>query len=131
MWWHDLEEIRTRIDYVQNSLLRIEATLSEATHPNRIDQIEVKVDRLQETLLDLFESEDEFSSLNRIHDKLNILVEDERRKECVELAMETLDKFEDYMKNVDKLNSMMNEFKGCVALARSVLHEKKKADASG
>jgi hypothetical protein len=29
------------------------------------------------------------------------------------------------MKNVDKLNGMINEFKGCVAMARSALEERK------
>jgi transcription initiation factor TFIIIB Brf1 subunit/transcription initiation factor TFIIB len=38
------------------------------------------------------------------------------------------DKFDDYMKNVDKLNSMVNEFKGCVALARSAIEERKELD---
>lgn len=28
------------------------------------------------------------------------------------------DKFEDYMKNIDKLNMMINEFKGLVAIVR-------------
>jgi len=76
-----------------------------------------------------FESEEESNSINRIHDKLNLLIEDERREQKVELALKTLDKFEDYMKNVDKLNNMINEFKGCVSMARSALEERKKLDA--
>ncbi len=41
----------------------------------------------------------------------------------------TLGKFEDYMKNVDKLNAMINEFKGCVSLARAAITERKKIES--
>jgi hypothetical protein len=44
----------------------------------------------------------------------------------VEVARKTLDTFNDYMKNIDKLNAMINEFKGCVSLARGSLEERKK-----
>jgi hypothetical protein len=40
-----------------------------------------------------------------------------------ELLQEFFDN--DYMKNVDKLNAMINEFKGCVAMSRAALNEKK------
>lgn len=36
-----------------------------------------------------------------------------------------LDKFDQCLNNVLKLNAMINEFKGCVAMARSALSEKK------
>jgi len=39
--------------------------------------------------------------------------------------IKALDKFEDFMRNIDKLNTMINEFKGCVAMARSVVSDKK------
>lgn len=42
-----------------------------------------------------------------------------------QVAGKTMDKFEDYMKNVDKLNSMINEFKGCVSMARGAIAEGK------
>jgi hypothetical protein len=32
------------------------------------------------------------------------------------------------MKNIDKLNAMINEFKGCVFIARSALNERKQLD---
>jgi hypothetical protein len=35
------------------------------------------------------------------------------------------EEFDDYMKNVDKLNTMINEFKGCVSMARGALEERK------
>jgi uncharacterized protein YjgD (DUF1641 family) len=56
------------------------------------------------------------------------LVEDVNRDRAVVLATKTLDKFDDYMKNVDKLNEMINEFKGCVSAARSALAERKQMD---
>lgn len=51
--------------------------------------------------------------------------QEEVDKESVILAEKTLDKFEDYMANVDKVNTMINEFKGCVSLARAALEERK------
>jgi hypothetical protein len=53
-----------------------------------------------------------------IHDKLDSLLNDDTRKDQVKLSEKTLDKFDDYMKNVDKLNVMINEFKGLVAIVR-------------
>lgn len=38
------------------------------------------------------------------------------------------DKYNDYMKNTDKLNSMVNEFKGCISMSRGSLVEKKEFD---
>lgn len=58
----------------------------------------------------------------RIHDKLNALLADERRLEKVQLAMTVGDKFDDYMKNVDKLNAMVNEIKGVSSMTRASLH---------
>jgi len=43
----------------------------------------------------------------------------------IKVSMEYLDKFGDYVKNVDKLNSMINEFKGCVAMSRASMSETK------
>ena len=37
----------------------------------------------------------------------------------------SFDKFEDYMKNVDKLNTMINEFKGVISIARAAVAERK------
>jgi hypothetical protein len=54
-----------------------------------------------------------------------IIQEQEDRDSIDQLAAKTIDKCQDYMKNVEKLNSMINELKGCVALARSALEERK------
>lgn len=66
--------------------------------------------------------DDKFSDLNN---KLNIIFDIVNEFEYIHLANHTIDKFEDYMKNVDKLNVMINEFKGCVAMARSCVQESK------
>jgi hypothetical protein len=88
------------------------------------DELQEEFDRLHERLdeiLACFCSEDEYNTFNRMHNKLNILLDDDNREERVEIAQQTLEKFEDYMKNVDKLNAMINEIKGCAAMARSAL----------
>jgi uncharacterized coiled-coil DUF342 family protein len=38
---------------------------------------------------------------------------------------ESIDKVDECLKNVDKLNAMINEFKGCVSLARAAFEERK------
>lgn len=80
---------------------------------------------IYDAIENVFESEEKYSTINRLHDKLNSLLNDEKRKKAVELATATLDKFEDYMKNVDKLNALVNEFKGCVSMARGSMQNKK------
>lgn len=98
MWWNDLKEVK-------ESVAKIEETLESSVVMDDIDR-----------------------DIERLHDKLNILIEDEGRKEAVDLAVQTLDKFEDYMKNVNKLNSMINEFKGCVSMARAAMSDKKEME---
>lgn len=41
------------------------------------------------------------------------------------IPLKTMDQFEDYMKNVDKMNAMVNELKGCVSIARTAVAERK------
>jgi len=79
---------------------------------------------LQETK-DFFSSESMESTLDSIHDKVNGLIKDKDRLRAVFLAEKTLDKFEDYMKNVDKLNGMINELKGCASMARGAVADRK------
>lgn len=69
--------------------------------------------------------DDDFNSITRLHDKIDTLLKDANRLKQVALAEKTLDKFEDYMKNVDKLNSMINEFKGCISMSRAAIAERK------
>jgi len=77
--------------------------------------------KIQDLLVNFDEIKSFEDSLCRIHDKLNELLADENRKEQVKLSEKTLDKFENYMKNVDTLNLLINEFKGCVSMARASL----------
>jgi peptidoglycan hydrolase CwlO-like protein len=65
--------------------------------------------------------------LKHLNDRLDEIVELICMKDD-SLTIKTMDKFEDYMKNVDKLNSLVNEFKGCVALARAEIAERKQRD---
>lgn len=98
-----------------------ESCLTKADFHHKIDEITEKLSELYE----FFNSEDEYNSFNKIHDKLSLLLDDEKRLEQVELSRKTLDKFDDYMKNVDKLNMMINEIKGVSAMTRANLHENK------
>jgi len=128
MWWNNLKEIKKDITILKNAIGRIEALFHDSQFRYNCDYLDIGL-IIQQCFKDAFESEEESSSINRIHDKLNTLLNDEKRKQEVELALKTLDKFEDYMKNVDKLNNMINEFKGCVSMARSALEERKRLDA--
>ena len=42
-----------------------------------------------------------------------------------EMVNKITDKIDDYMKNINKINEMVNELKGCVSIARATLKEKK------
>ena len=88
----------------------------------------MRVESLMEGLVSFIKCDDHEFSLNGMHDKLDYLISDADREERVQLALKTLDKFDDYMKNVDKLNSMVNEFKGCVSVSRASLGDRKAMD---
>lgn len=66
---------------------------------------------------------EEIKEINSRIDGLYDLIKDIKKpldlEHRVSKAVEVLDKFEDYMKNVDRLNLMVNELKGQVALVRS------------
>lgn len=126
MFWNDLKALKEEILVLKHGMLRVERALCDATFSGKSgsDLADIK-EVIKDCLDEVFESEEEYSSINRLHDKLNSLVNDDRRREEVELATKTLDKFEDYMKNVDKLNGLLNEFKGCVSMARGALEERK------
>jgi len=100
MWWHDIREMKEKLNKIESYI-------------NEIEQ---------------FDNNDIQDSFDIIHDKINKILNDSNRLEQVALAEKTLDKFEDYMKNADKLNSMINEFKGCISMARASLAEKKEFD---
>ena len=67
-------------------------------------------------------------SIDAVFEKLHAISDDSDRQKYVIFVQKTLDKFEDCMKNVDKLNTMINEFKGCVAMARGAMVANKKPD---
>lgn len=73
---------------------------------------------IRESIEDIFFSEDEFSPFNNLQDKVNKLLNVAKYEDRLACSIQVCDKFEDYMKNVDKLNMMINEFKGLVAIVR-------------
>ena len=81
---------------------------------------------IKESLQEFFFSEDEYSPFNRLLDKLNQLIEITRIEDRAEVSLKTCEKVEDYMKNIDRLNSMINEFKGLVAIVRGQKKEEDK-----
>jgi lysyl-tRNA synthetase class I len=84
---------------------------------NEIDREEIK-DMMKESLEEIFFSEDEYAPFNSLNDKINKLLTVHKAEERLATAIKYCDKFEDYMKNIDKLNMMINEFKGLVAIVR-------------
>lgn len=73
---------------------------------------------IKECLEEFFFSDCEHAPFNQLFDRIDKLTEVAQLEERAELAVKICDKFEDYMKNIDKLNSMINEFKGLVAIVR-------------
>ncbi len=71
---------------------------------------------IKESLEEFFFSEEEFSPFNRLNDKLNQLIEVSRIEHRAAIGIKICDKFDDYMKNIDKLNAMVNEFKGLISI---------------
>lgn len=100
MWWNDNKE-------------------TKAWMSNLSDRLCVIDEYLRGTLQDAGES------LSRLHDKADALLNDAVTITQVSLAEKTLDKFDDYMRNVDKLNTMINELKGCVAVCRGTMADRK------
>ena len=73
---------------------------------------------IKEALEDVFFSEEEYAPFNSLNDKVNKLLNLREYDESLQQKMKYADKFDDYMKNVDKLNMMINEFKGLLAIVR-------------
>jgi len=84
--------------------------------------MEVDRDELEEiikdSIEDIFFSEEEYAPFNSLNDKVTKLLHIGEREENLRTNMKYADKFEDYMKNIDKLNMMINEFKGLVSIVR-------------
>jgi riboflavin biosynthesis pyrimidine reductase len=81
---------------------------------------------ITECLEEFFFSEEEHSPFNILLDRINRLMEVSRFEERARIGVATCEKFEDYMKNIDKLNAMINEFKGLVAIVRGKNERNKK-----
>lgn len=120
MWWSDIKEIKDGMSCLSDRLLEVERNIEFCIRGcSDIKGV------IKESLVEAIESDDEHSTINRIHDKLNSLIEYGDRTESALLSEQTMDKFEEYMKNIDKLNLMINEFKGCVSIARAAIAEGK------
>lgn len=100
MFWHDIAEIKERL------------TLLE-------DKIDTAYDK------DQYWDEKINDSLDEIHDSLKEIYKSHQAVDDYAKMQKIADKFDDYMKNLDKLNSLVNEFKGCVSMARASLNETK------
>lgn len=106
MFWSDICEIKKSIETMDHRICRIF---------HAVEKLVARVD--EATIVPLRCDGDRV---------IDAAVED--IKETIEMAFpgqNTLDKLEDCMKNVDKLNAMINEFKGCVSMARGAIAEGK------
>lgn len=129
MFWDDIREIKTWLFKLEK---KIDATNSKFDHfvenastpEYNLESIEHNVEVIKELISDVFDLEEENNTINRLHDKLNEILRDEKRLEKVQLAANVGDKFDDYMKNVDKLNALVNEVKGVASMSRANLHDK-------
>lgn len=102
MWWHDIADIKEKLDTL--------APILESIHGQQGE---------------IYERWFKGDPLCLLDDKLTELLDDADKMQDILVAEKTMDKFEDYMKNIDKVNSLVNEFKGCVALARGSINEGK------
>ena len=92
-----------------------------------MDEHDIK-ELIKESLEEFFFSEEHYSPFNRLMDKMNQLIQVGRIEDRAQVGLKTCEKFEDYMRNIDKLNAMVNEFKGLVSIVRG--QTKRTADAS-
>jgi hypothetical protein len=107
---------------------KIESALERMIDSAEMRNVSLNLSKINETIEDISEVLDttqEYCTLNRILEGIEELREPMRIEERLKLATATMNKFDDYMKNVDKLNGMINEFKGYVGIARASLQEKK------
>ena len=90
-----------------------------------MDSEEVK-EIVREAIEDIFFSDDEYSPFNSLQDKISKLLEVGKYEARLDCSIAVCDKFDDYMKNVDRLNQMINEFKGLVSIVRGEAQSVKK-----
>jgi len=137
MFWNDIREIKETLNEIKLSLYyhqshpngtrKLEGVITEEHEEeiSHLENVEQALAEIKELIEEDFSSENIKAEFESLHDKLNMLLCDEKRNEAVNLATKTLDKFEDYMKNIDRLNMMVNEIKGLIAISRACLSEKK------
>ena len=63
-------------------------------------------------------------SIEKLHDEISEIKKPLDLEFRAARAIEVLDKFENYMKNIDKLNILVNEVKGLVACVRAAYPER-------
>ena len=129
MFWHDIKEMKSWLCHLTDQLINIQNELAKLKYsPAYSMEFEKSTMKewIKEAIIEIFFSEEEYSPFNNLDDKINKLLEVKKCENNMAISIKIADKFENYMKNIDKLNQMINEFKGCVAIARSVLEERKK-----
>jgi hypothetical protein len=78
---------------------------------------------INECIEEIYYSENEYSFFSSLNDKINKLLDLEDYDYKVQIAQKTLDKFDEYIKSMHKLNEMVNELKGIVSLSRASLNK--------
>ena len=145
MFWNDITEMRKEIKHLKRSIDELHCKMFQGPmyckcknqgvlteehegEESRLEHLESLIESIKENIEDTL-GDCNNSEIGQIQDQLNVLISDEKRLESVMIAGKVLDKFEDYMKNVDKLNNLVNEMKGMVSVTRACLQEKKEFDA--
>lgn len=141
MFWNDIAEMRKEMRHLKRSIDELHCKMFQGPmyckcknqgviteehegEDSRFDNIESQLDEIKEEITD-----EVIAGIEGCQDKLNDILTDSKRQEAAQIAGKVLDKFEDYMKNVDKLNNLVNEMKGMVSVTRACLQEKKEFDA--
>jgi hypothetical protein len=119
MFWNDKKkteekELRDWLNRLTERLTRVESLLVEISHNQRsLPGYAAVQSIIKEALKDVFESEDESNILNVLNDKFDTVILDTDTLRSAITAEKTIDKFDDYLTNVNELKEMMQEFKGC------------------
>jgi len=127
-----LQQMSQRVPMLCKGLEKQECCSGTMTEENegqcgfsRIENIEQDIREIKESFDSLFDYTSEVSTINLLHEKLDQILDDENRLKKVQLSVTVCEKFDDYMKNVEKLHSLVNEVKGCASMSRAAMHENK------
>lgn len=118
MFWNDLAEIKSRLKNIEQKIDRDSSMLNTIFLNIRPAGVVTEENEFDESV-----------TLSQVNNSLCEVLDTVEAMESKLLSVEVVDKFDDYMKNVDKLNTMVNEVKGCVAVARASLQDRKDYDA--